>query len=102
MGPQGRRLVRLVALACLVPSGTLGAQGVTTAGIGGIVSGSDSVPLDNATITVTNTANGERWQTVTRGRGLRRRFGFRRSGQMPFVYQAVAARAAPAAAEMGR
>ena len=69
MGPQGRRLVRLVALACLVFSGTLAAQGITTAGIGGIVSGPDSAPLDNATVTVTNTANGERWQTVTRGRG---------------------------------
>ena len=69
MGPLGRAFVRLVPLAGLVSSATLAAQGITTAGIGGIVSGPDSAPLDNATITVTNTANGERWQTLTRGRG---------------------------------
>jgi hypothetical protein len=69
MSHLGRAVVRLVPLAGLVSSATLAAQGITTAGIGGLVSTADSIPLANATVTVTNTANGERWQTMTRGRG---------------------------------
>src|SRR5215213_589020 len=68
MGPVGRALVHLVSLAGLAFS-TMAAQGITTAGIGGTISGPDSIPIINATVTITNTANGERWQTVTRARG---------------------------------
>src|SRR5262249_16901335 len=47
----------------------LGAQGVTTAAILGRVTAMDGAPLEEATVSVTNTANGERWQTLTLSRG---------------------------------
>jgi hypothetical protein len=62
------------ALALVVPPATLlaavaSAQGVTTAAIQGIVAGTGSVGIPNASVTVTNGATGERWQTVTGTRG---------------------------------
>ena len=33
------------------------------------MTGSDSTALEDAVVTVTNTATGERWQTATRARG---------------------------------
>ncbi len=69
MGPLGRAFVHLVPLAGLLSSANLAAQGVTTAGLGGVVTAADSTPIGNATVTATNTATGERWQVVTSGRG---------------------------------
>ena len=69
MGPLGRALVRLVPLAGLLSSASLAAQGITTAGVAGTVTATDSTSIGDGTVTVTNTATGERWQTVTRGRG---------------------------------
>ena len=42
---------------------------MTTAGIQGVVVGADSAGIPNASVTVTNAATGERWQTVTGTRG---------------------------------
>jgi outer membrane receptor protein involved in Fe transport len=47
----------------------LDAQGVTTAALQGRVIGFDSIGVEAATVLVTNTANGERWQTVSHSRG---------------------------------
>jgi hypothetical protein len=58
----------IVPLSALLPPG-LAAQGVTTASIFGVVAGADSAGISEAIVTVTNTANGARWQTVSRGRG---------------------------------
>ena len=68
MGLLSGALVLVAPLAALVCVDAL-AQGATTAGISGVVLGADSVGIGNATVMVTNTANGERWQTVTGGRG---------------------------------
>ena len=68
MGLLSGALVLVAPLAALVSVDAL-AQGATTAGISGVVLDADSVGIGNATVTVTNTANGERWQTVTGGRG---------------------------------
>ena len=59
----------LMVTACPFVVGSLAAQGVTTAALVGTVTGSDSTPLEDAVVTVTNTATGERWQTATRARG---------------------------------
>lgn len=45
------------------------AQAVTTAAVYGTVISGDSVPVDEATVSLINTSNGERWQTVTRSEG---------------------------------
>jgi hypothetical protein len=50
-------------------SATLTAQGTTGAAVQGTVVGADSAPVADATILVTNTATGERWQTHTRANG---------------------------------
>jgi hypothetical protein len=47
----------------------LAAQAITTAVIFGVVSGRDSAGVEDAIVTVTNTANGERWRTATQARG---------------------------------
>jgi hypothetical protein len=47
----------------------LSAQAVTGAAIAGRVVTTDSTPLDQAIVRVTNTSNGERWQTTTGARG---------------------------------
>ncbi|MGH7513922.1 MAG: TonB-dependent receptor [Gemmatimonadales bacterium] len=62
------------ALALVVPlamplAAVVSAQGVTTAGIQGVVAGADSAGIPNASVTVTNAATGERWQTITGTRG---------------------------------
>ena len=59
----------LVVTAWPLAVGGLAAQGVTTAALFGTVTGSDSTALEDAVVTVTNTATGERWQTATRARG---------------------------------
>jgi hypothetical protein len=59
----------LVVTAWPLAVGGLAAQGVTTAALVGTVTASDSTALEDAVVTVTSTATGERWQTVTRGRG---------------------------------
>jgi hypothetical protein len=64
-----RRALALVVPSATLLSATLSAQGVTTAGIQGTVVGTDSAGIPNATVTVTNAATGERWQTVTGTRG---------------------------------
>jgi hypothetical protein len=64
------------ALACfrlgaglILFAAPLAAQGVTGAAIGGRVLGRDSTPLEQAIVRVTNSSNGERWQTATSARG---------------------------------
>ena len=68
MNPLRSALV-LVVTAWPLAVGGLAAQGVTTAALVGTVTGSDSTALEDAVVTVTNTATGERWQTATRARG---------------------------------
>jgi hypothetical protein len=48
---------------------TLQAQGMTGAALQGRVLGPDSLAIEDATILVTNTANGQRWQTVSHTKG---------------------------------
>ena len=66
---RGKTTLLLVATAWPLAVGGLAAQGVTTAALVGTVMGSDSTALEDAVVTVTNTATGERWQTATRARG---------------------------------
>jgi len=68
MSPLRSALVLVVTAWPLAVDG-LAAQGVTTAAMFGMVTGSDSTALEDAVVTVTNAATGERWQTTTRGRG---------------------------------
>lgn len=68
MKSPGRALLLVVLLSALAAAG-LTAQGVTTASIFGVVAAADSAGISEAIVTVTNTANGARWQTVSRGRG---------------------------------
>jgi hypothetical protein len=62
-----RQPLALVALA-FVPR-VLSGQGVTTAAIQGIVVGQDSAPIAGATVRVTNTPDGRRWEVATRPTG---------------------------------
>ncbi len=62
-----RRPLQLLALA-LLPR-LLIAQGVTTAALQGRVVSEDGVPVAGATIRVTNTLNGRRWEVATRSTG---------------------------------
>jgi hypothetical protein len=64
-----RGALALVVAAAGMASATLSAQGVTTAGIQGVVAGTDSAGIPNASVTVTNAATGERWETITGTRG---------------------------------
>ena len=68
MSTLKRALVLVLPLSATLAHG-LGAQGVTTGAIHGIVTGADSAAIADAIITVTNSANGERWRTVTRAGG---------------------------------
>ena len=62
----------LVPLPALLAS-ALAAQGVTTAALYGTVASTDSSPIAEAVVSVTNLATGERWQTAS---GTRGRFVF--------------------------
>jgi hypothetical protein len=68
MGPLRTALALVLPVSGLVCA-DIAAQGVTTAAIYGVVAGADSAGIADATITVTNTSDGERWQTVTHARG---------------------------------
>ncbi len=57
------------AVALLALSASLRAQGVTSAAIQGRVLQRDSTPVAGATVSITNTSNGERWQVVTSATG---------------------------------
>jgi hypothetical protein len=59
----------LGAVGLLCTTVPLAAQGVTGAAIEGRVVTVDSIPLEQAIVLVTNTSNGERWQTATSARG---------------------------------
>ena len=62
--------IALLAVLCLAMlASALAAQGVTSAAITGIVAGRDSNAIQEATVTVINTSNGERWQTLTHAGG---------------------------------
>ena len=63
-----QRFLAVMAL-CLACSGRAAAQAITTATLYGTVTGADSVGIEEAVITVTNTVNGERWRTLTRAHG---------------------------------
>ncbi len=63
------RWVVLWAVLTLCGAERLGAQGVTGAAVQGTVAGADSVPVAEATVLITNTSTGERWQAVTQGNG---------------------------------
>jgi hypothetical protein len=95
MNPLRNALV-LVVTAWPLAVGDLAAQGVTTAALFGTVTGSDSAGLEDAVVTVTNTATGERWQTATRARG-RYVFEYLSVGG-PYVVDARAIGFAPARA----
>ncbi len=53
----------------IVTAAALAAQGVTDAAVEGTVLQADSTPVVDATVSVTNSATGERWATVTRTNG---------------------------------
>ncbi|HEX3234314.1 MAG TPA: TonB-dependent receptor [Gemmatimonadales bacterium] len=69
---QVQGLQRAIGLT-LVLSGAvslpLAAQAITTAALHGVVTGRDSAGIEEAVVTVINTANGERWRTVTAAGG---------------------------------
>lgn len=62
-----RTVLACLALASL--PGLLAAQGVTTAAIEGDVAQADGSPIEGATVRVTNTSNGRRWEIVTSASG---------------------------------
>ena len=62
------RALAFVLLGLWIP-GAARAQAVTTAAIYGAVSGADSAGIEEAIVSVTNTATGERWQVSTRAGG---------------------------------
>lgn len=63
--PALRRTIGVaLALSASLPV-PLVAQAITTGAIQGLVFGRDSAGIEAAVVTVTNTANGERWRTVT-------------------------------------
>jgi hypothetical protein len=66
--PRGR-VFPLVCILLLLPPRPLPAQGVTAAALQGRVLQPDSMGIEDATILVTNTTNGERWQTVSHAKG---------------------------------
>lgn len=60
----------LICLAIVLCNpGRLMGQGPTGAAVQGVIVGADSVPVADATVLVTNTSTGERWQTLTGGNG---------------------------------
>jgi hypothetical protein len=59
----------VVWLGLAASGGSAWAQAVTTAAISGIVTGADSAAIEQATVLVTNTSNGERWQSLTHAGG---------------------------------
>ncbi len=63
---SGRALVVCAIVLCI--AGRLTAQGATGAAVQGTVAASGA-PIEDATILITNTATGERWQTLTHGDG---------------------------------
>ena len=63
-----RGALAFVLLGLSIP-GAARAQAVTTAAIYGAVSGADSAAIEEAIVSVTNTATGERWQVSTRADG---------------------------------
>ena len=64
-----QRLGLLGLGAVVVCASSLTGQGVTGAAIEGRVLDRDSTPVEQAIVQVTNTSNGERWQTATGSRG---------------------------------
>jgi Carboxypeptidase regulatory-like domain/TonB dependent receptor len=60
-----RRAVGLTLILSGSVSLPLAAQAITTAALYGVVTGRDSAGIEEAVVTVTNAANGERWRTVT-------------------------------------
>ncbi|HEX3232660.1 MAG TPA: TonB-dependent receptor [Gemmatimonadales bacterium] len=89
-----RQVPLTIALECCLGLATIRAQGVTGAAIQGHVLAPDSVAIEDASILVTNTANGERWQTTSRGKG---RYGLDQlSVGGPYVVEVHAVGFAPA------
>src|SRR6266699_5424860 len=66
-GTVRRPLLILLAFASLPR--LLTAQGLTTAAIQGTVAGEDGSPIAGATIRVTHSPDGSRWEVVTRSTG---------------------------------
>jgi hypothetical protein len=64
MRPFSRPVI-LAGLLAAIGAGNLAAQGVTTAALYGVVRGPDSSGVADAVVTLTNTADGERWRTTT-------------------------------------
>ena len=64
-----RHALFLVAAASPLVVHALAAQGVSTAALFGSVTEAEDSAIVDAVVSVTNTATGERWQTVTRSRG---------------------------------
>ena len=65
------RVALIVSAACVCARAgpPLAAQSPTRAAVGGRVMTHDSLPIDQATVHIVNTSNGERWQTTTGARG---------------------------------
>ena len=62
-------LLSLSALAFLVPSGSSGAQGVTTGAIAGIVTDSAAMPVVDGNVVAVHVPTGTRYHAVTRSSG---------------------------------
>ena len=60
---------RLALFVVAFPARLLSAQGVTTAAIQGTVAGEDGSPIAGATVRVTYSPDGSRWEVVTRSTG---------------------------------
>jgi carboxypeptidase family protein len=57
------------ALLAAIAAHVAAAQGVATAAVAGTVTAADGRPVDGAVVDLTNTANGQRWETLTRASG---------------------------------
>jgi outer membrane receptor protein involved in Fe transport len=89
-----RQVLTALALHCCLRLAAVSAQGVTGAAIQGRVLGPDHSGLEDVTVLITQKANGERWQTTTRGNG---RYGVEQlSVGGPYLVQVHALGFAPA------
>jgi outer membrane receptor for ferrienterochelin and colicin len=67
---RASRALAAAAVFAVLSASSLGAQGVTTASVRGRVADQAGAPVEGASVLLTNTSTGQRYQTTSRARGL--------------------------------
>src|SRR5690349_10942424 len=92
--PLGFPFALVATLLCSATPAQAHAQGLTGAALQGRILGPDSAAIEDASVSVANLTNGERWQTTSRSRG---RYEFERlSVGGPYVVEVRAVGFGPA------